>query len=93
MTEQIEASPTEAAQSAISMGLSALNGVFALAAAMAGRGLLSKADVKYLHENMLQPLNNEGGSAEIMALQTKRLDELCATLVRAIEKLDSGEPL
>lgn len=85
MTEQFDASPAEATQSAISMGLSAFNGIFALAAALAGRGLLTKEDVQFLHENMLQPLNNDGGKAEMMALQTRRLDELCSTLVRAID--------
>ena len=84
MKEQFEASPAEAAQSAISMGISAFNGIFALAAAMARNGLLSKSDVEYLHSNMLNPLNNDGASTEMMALQTKRIDELCAALATAL---------
>lgn len=86
MTEQFESDGAEAIQAAISMGISAFNGVFALTAAMARQGLLSKKDVEYLHEGMLQPLTNDGSNLEIMALQSKRIDELCAVLAKLIEE-------
>lgn len=84
MNEQFESSPGEAAQSAISLGISAFNGIFALAAALARNGLLSKSDLEYLHSNMLNPLNNDGSSTEMMALQTKRIDDLCAALATVV---------
>lgn len=90
MTEQFQADPTEATQAAISMGLSTFNGVFALASVLARHGLMQKDDVEFLHHNMLQPLTNDGSSQEIMALQTKRLDELCALLALSIEQRGSA---
>lgn len=86
--EQFRASAEEAAQSALSLGLSATNGVFALAGAMAGRGLLSKTDVDFLHDNMLRPLTNEGGVPELLALQMRRLDELCGVMSKLISERD-----
>lgn len=90
MEERFEADPAEATQVAISMGISNMNGIFALAGAMAGRGLLSKADAQMLHDYMLKPMSNDGGNAEMMALHTRRLDDLCAILVMAIGKLERG---
>ncbi|MFL0413931.1 hypothetical protein [uncultured Sphingomonas sp.] len=84
MNEKFEASIAEAAQTAIALSQSAFNGVFALAAAMAGGGLLSKECLEYLHQNMLLPLTCEGAIPEVMALQAKRLDELCAALSVAV---------
>jgi hypothetical protein len=82
---KFEADVETVAQTAITLSLSAFNGVFALAATMASRGLLSKADVEYLHQSMLLPLTSEGAVPEIMALQTRRLDELCSALSVAVE--------
>lgn len=90
MKEQFQSGPAEAVQAAISMSLSNMNGIFALAAAMAGRGLLGKADVDTLHDYMLRPLTNDGGHAEMMALHTRRIDDLCGVLVNAIDQLDGG---
>jgi hypothetical protein len=86
--EQFESTNAEATQAALSMGISAMNGIIALAGAMAGRGLLAKADVEFLHKSMLKPLATETGNAEILALQTRRIDELCSTIHVEIERLD-----
>lgn len=91
MTEQFQSDTAEAIQASISMSLSNINGIFALAAAMAGRGLLDKADVDIMHDYMLRPLNNDGGHADMMALHTRRIDDLCTTLAMAIEQLE-GRP-
>ena len=85
MDEQFRATPEQAAQSALSMGLSAYNGIMVLAGAMAAQGLLRKDTLDYLHRSMLEPLNNDGGSPEMMALQVRRIDELCATIARVID--------
>jgi hypothetical protein len=90
MKEQFQSDTAEAVQASISMSLSNMNGIFALAAAMAGRGLLDKANVDMLHDYMLRPLTNDGGHAEMMALHTRRIDDLCATLAMAIEQLEGG---
>lgn len=90
MTEQFQSDPAEAVQASISMSLSNMNGIFALAAAMAGRGLLDKSDVDIMHDYMLRPLTNDGGHAEMMALHTHRIDDLCATLAMAIDELEGG---
>jgi hypothetical protein len=82
---KFEASTDEAAQTAIALSLSAFNGIFALAAAMASRGLLSKEDVDNLHQSMLLPLTSEGTIPEVMALQTRRLDDLCSALLVAVD--------
>jgi hypothetical protein len=82
---KFEADVEAVAQTAITLSLSAFNGIFALAATMASQGLLSKADVENLHQSMLLPLTSEGAVPEIMALQTKRLDELCSALLVAVE--------
>jgi DNA-binding Xre family transcriptional regulator len=84
VAQQFEASAEQAAQTAIALSLSSFNGIFALAAAMVGRGMLSKEHVEYLHQNMLLPLNTEGAIPEVMALQAKRLDELCSALSVAV---------
>lgn len=89
VNEQFNADPVEATQSAISMGISAMNGVFALAGAMAGRGMLSKSDVGFLHDNMLKPLTNDGCHQGMMAMQMKQLDDLCATLLMAMDQINN----
>ena len=89
MTEEFESNPAQATQAALSMGLSAMNGIFALVGALAGRGLLSKDNIDFLHSSMLAPLTNEGGNIEMMALQMRRIDELCAVVVSVIEGKDT----
>lgn len=84
--EQFSASAEEAAQSAVSLGLSATNGVLVLAGIMAGRGLLSKDDVAFLHDNMLSPLTNDGSVPQMMALQMRRLDDLCGAMAKIIDE-------
>lgn len=84
MTEQFESDGAEAIQASIAMGISAFNGIFALSAAMVRQGLLSKKDVEHLHEGMLQPLTNDGSNLEMMALQSRRIDELCSILIQHI---------
>lgn len=86
MQEQFTATADEAAQSALSVGMSATNGVLALAGVMAGRGLLSKRDLVFLHENMLKPLSHEGGIPELIALQTRRLDDLCGVIAKILDE-------
>lgn len=87
MNEQFQVDTAEAVQASISMNISTFNGIFAIAAALARRGLLSSDDVKHLHNGMLQPLNNDGVPGELMALQVRRIDELCSTLAVTIDKL------
>lgn len=86
MDEVFQADPAEATQAAISMGISAHNGIFALAAVLARNGLMQQGDVQFLHDSMLKPLTNDGASQQMMALQTERLDSLCAMLARAINE-------
>ncbi|EKU74616.1 hypothetical protein [Sphingobium yanoikuyae] len=92
MKDQFQGSPEEAAQSAISLALSAFNGVFALAAAMAGRGILSKGDVEYLHAQMLAPLDNRGAIEAMMAAQSQKIDELCSIMATLISQNETPKP-
>jgi hypothetical protein len=90
MQEQFQAETAEAVQASISMGISNMNGIIALAIAMAGRGLLDKSNVDTLHEYMLRPLSADGAHAEMMALHTRRIDDLCSELAKAIGERDDG---
>lgn len=91
MKESFNTDVTAATQSAISMGISAMNGILVLASAMAARGLLNKADIDFLHHSLLKPLNTASGNEEMMALQTRRIDEACSTILDAMHDLEQGQ--